>query len=194
LREGAQVRGVHLLVQGKIKVYRDLMPGLRQIFHFHCPGDLLGCQQVLTEEPYSFQAEALEDCQTIFISTEAFLKQASQSPSFTQYLLEQQSREFSAWMKHLGLTARRSVRVRLAVCLLNLHELSRLPENPTAVIHLSRTDLADYAATTLETTVRVMREMKEAGLIHIRGRRIMLLDLPGLIQVSQEIKLKKPEA
>lgn len=193
-RQGGQVRGVHLLVQGKIKVYRDLMPGQRQIFHFHRQGELLGCRQIILDEAYTFQAEALEDCQTIFIPADQFLLHLRQSASFAQYLLELQSREFSAWSNNYSLIARRSVRVRLAVCLLNLHEIYQLPGNQTAVIYLSRTDLADYAATTLETTVRMLREMKETGLIHIRGRRIVLLDIPALMQISRDMKMKKIEA
>jgi CRP-like cAMP-binding protein len=193
-RQGVQPRGVFLLLQGRIKVYRNLAPGQRQIFYFHGPDDLLGCRQVITGTAYTFQAEALEDGRALFVPAEVFCEHARRSASFAQYLLEQQSREFSAWANNTALVARRSVRERLAICLLNLEQIYRVASNPTAVICLSRTDLADYAGTTLETTVRILREMKDAGLIHIRGRRMMLLDGPAMLQLSLDAGLKKVEA
>jgi CRP-like cAMP-binding protein len=193
-RQGSTVRGVHLLVEGKAKVFRELIPGQRQIFHFHRQGDLMGCRHLFNDEKYPFQAEAIEDCQTIFIPADPFLKHAAKSLTFTQYLLEQQSREFSAWTNNLSMIARHSVKTRLSISLLNLHEIFKLPGNPTAVICLSRTDLANYAGTSLETTVRMLREMKNAGLLHFKGRRIVLLDLMAMARVSREMSFRKVEA
>jgi CRP-like cAMP-binding protein len=193
-RQGADPRGVYLLVQGKVKVCRNLAPGQRQIFFFHGPGDLLGCRQVIAGTAGSFQTECLENCQTLFVPAEIFVQHTRQSPAFAHHLLEQQSREFSAWTHNCALVARRSVRERLAVCLLYLDRLYQVPPNHTSVICLSRTDLADFAATTLESTVRVLREMKDAGLLHIRGRRIVLLDVPAMVRISTPSGLKKVEA
>jgi CRP-like cAMP-binding protein len=184
LRQGAMPRGVHLLLEGRVKLYRQLLPAQRQIFHFYTAGDLIGYCQVLSDTNATFYAEVLDNCTTLFVTAERFRKYARQSASLANFLLDRLSREYLAWSDNSALLARRSVRERLAVCLITLHDLFRIPPNPTTVISLSRTDLADYAATTLETTARVLREMKDAGLLHIRGRRIVILDMPALLQLA----------
>ena len=53
-------------------------------------------------------------------------------------------------------------------------------------INLTREDLANIIGTATETTIRILREFKEDGLIKIKGRIISILDPEKLIAIARE--------
>lgn len=168
--------GIYRIVKGRVRLCRFIGGGQRQIFHFFQDGDLLGSSALLTRQQNRFQAEVIEDSELQMIPKEAFFQLLEIFPAFTAFLLRKEASAFAQWAERSAFQARCTVKSRLAGCLLELHRFFLIPPNSTAVILMSRIDLADFAGTTVETTVRILKDFKEKGLIHLRGRRIMVLD------------------
>lgn len=183
-RQDSHARGVYVLERGKVKIYQEKKAGARRMLHIYSQGDILGYRPLFSDCIHSFSAEALEPCSMIFIPKDSFSALIDSSPYFAQFLLKAVSQEFSAWSNFQSAFDSRPVRARIALALLILHEKFRLPGNATAVIQLSRTDLAEYVVASLETVVRTLRELKDMGLVHIRGRRMLLNDVDALIALA----------
>lgn len=71
--EGTRPLGVFCISSGRIKVYRKGFDGKEQIIKLSVSGDLLGYKAIISEQHYSLNAEAIEDCRVCFIPKEEFM-------------------------------------------------------------------------------------------------------------------------
>ena len=82
--------------------------------------------------------------------------------------------------------AQLSVRQRLAVALLMLKDTYGIEQKEAGEveINLSREDLSNIVGTATESLIRLLNEFKKEELIVTKGRKIRILDAPGLLTVS----------
>ena len=52
---------------------------------------------------------------------------------------------------------------------------------------MSRDDLANFVGTATETVIRLLREFKKDGIVDIHGRKITILNIEHLIELSELI-------
>jgi CRP-like cAMP-binding protein len=97
-REGEKVRGVFLLVSGKV----DLLlhsAGLVTLERHAVPGCLLGVPASINHHPYSLTAVVKEDAELRFISVEALAELMKREPSLTMKLVTMLSEEVRSMRK-----------------------------------------------------------------------------------------------
>jgi CRP-like cAMP-binding protein len=184
--EGTYPAGIFYVKKGKIKKYKTDRDGKEQIFYVCNPGELLGYPALLSEEPYSDSASALEDSVVALIPKDDFLRVLSCSSILSNKLLKNLSHEFGVLVNGIATFAHRSVRERLALALLVLKEKYRIKgeENKPVEINLSREDLSNLVGTAVETVVRLLHDFKEEGLVSTNGRKIRILDAKRLVKVA----------
>jgi CRP-like cAMP-binding protein len=170
-------------VEGKAKIFRELPDGHRHTLYIYSDGDLVGYRQVISGEKFPMSAELLEDSMVGFLPAEGFRRLAAESPHFNRNLLLALAREFSVWMNRLTEFAQLPVRARLALALLILHESYRRPGEPVTAITITRTEVAEYIGASLEAVVRALADFRREGLVHARGRRIVLPHPTALLGV-----------
>jgi CRP/FNR family transcriptional regulator, dissimilatory nitrate respiration regulator len=54
------------------------------------------------------------------------------------------------------------------------------------VLNISRTTLASYLGTVIETLSRALRKLQDDGLIEVKGRKIKILNLEKLRKLAQQ--------
>ena len=185
-RQGAYPKGAFWVISGKVKIFQITSTGIRQTLYVFTNGDLAGYRQIITEEVYAVTAVLLEDSNIGFISNETFRRLLDTSPFFTRNVLNALAREFTVWMNRMTALVQFPVRLRLVLALLTLHEQYRRSGSPPGVITMTRTELAEYVGTSLETVVRALNALKSKGLVDIKGRRILLTDPIGLVDILQD--------
>ena len=185
-QQGVFPKGAFWLMAGKLKIFQETPSGERQTLYVYTDGDLAGYRQIITEEVYAVNAVLLEDSTVGFISNETFRELLDASPFFARNVLAAMAREFTVWMNRMTALAQFSVRHRLALALLVLHEQYRRSGSPPGTITITRTELAEYVGTSLETIVRALSALKLNDLVHITGRCIQLPNPIGLIDILQE--------
>jgi len=84
----------------------------------------------------------------------------------------------------MAVLSQRTVRERVALNLLILHDKYKVDDSANTYIMLSRSDLANMAGTVVETLARVLHDFKHDQLISTDGRKIQLLNIERLIQVA----------
>jgi CRP-like cAMP-binding protein len=185
-REGANPTGIYYIREGKIKKYKVDNLGKEQIIYVGNQGELIGYHAVLAAEPYPDAAAALEQSIISFIPANDFLEVIDQSPDLSRRLLKTLSHEFGVLANSISVFAQRPVRERLAIALLVLREkFKNEPADGGAIeINVSREDIANMVGATRENVVRLLRDFKDEKLIEAKGRRIRVLDVLGLVTVS----------
>jgi len=188
--EGTLPSGIFFVESGKVKKYKADNDGREQIIYIYNSGEFFGYSAVLSEKPYGDTAVAIESTAILFVSTDDFLNVLDSSAIFSRLLLRCLSHEFMVMANFIAVLSQRTVRERVALCLLILHDRYRdadaeNAENAAGIyITLSRKDLANMAGTVNETLARVLHDFKDEKLIWMEGRRIQLLNFPQLACVA----------
>lgn len=184
-RQGAFPKGVYWLQSGKVKIFQESPDGQRQTHYIYSDGDLIGHRQFIAEEAHPVSAVLLEDGVVGFISGDTFRRLLTTSPHFARNILTALAREFTVWMNRMTAFSQFSVRRRLVLALLILYVQYRRSGLPSGVVTMTRSELAEYVGSSLETVVRSLNTLKSSHLISISGRRILLPDPIGLLDLLQ---------
>ena len=183
--EGNRTNGIYCINKGKVKLFQIGAEGKEQIIRFAKPGDVVGYRALLSEEPLSASATALEDDTTIcFIPRDQIFSMITQNPNFNFKFLKMLSHELGEAAKIITDLAQKPVRERLAETLLILKDTFDMDEEKNIQVKLSREELANIVGTATESVIRLLSEFKKDKLIAVEGRNIKLLNIPGLTRVA----------
>jgi CRP/FNR family transcriptional regulator len=182
--EGNRTNGIYCVNKGKIKLFQLGSEGKEQIIRFAKEGDVIGYRALLSEEPLSASAEAIEEAAVCFIPKSQVLKMITGNSNFNFRLLKELSHELGESAKIITDLAQKPVRERLAETLLMLKDTFELNEEKTIQVKLSREELANIVGTATESVIRLLSEFKKDNLIAIEGRNIKLLDIPALTRTA----------
>jgi len=182
-KQGAHPAGVYVLNTGKVKMFQVSGGEKETVIYFYTAGDIMGYRPIICNESHPLSAEALEDCTYSFIPRTTFLKILAASPSLSNLLLENLGHEFSVWVNNMSLFASQSVKERIAMALIKLHEIYKPEGGGLSVIQLSRSDFSAYVGTANETLVRLLGDLKRKGIIAIQGKNIRILQMNVLLDI-----------
>jgi len=177
--EGSYPRGVFCVNHGKVKIYALGDEGKEQIVHIAKAGEVIGFRAMLSGESYKLSAVTLEDSNICFVSKDDFLNMMDTLPGLRNSLIQELSKELGERAIFITNLAQKTVRERLAYSLMILSDI--YGDDP---INLSREDLANFVGTATETLIRLLKEMKEEGLIDTQTRKIFIVKKDELIHLA----------
>jgi CRP-like cAMP-binding protein len=183
--EGTLPTGIFYVKEGKVKKYKVDNDGREQIIYIYNSGEFFGYSAILSEESYGDTTVTIENAVISFISKDDFIDLLDTSVIFSRLLLKSLSHEFSVMVNLMAVLSQRTVRERVALSLLILHDKYKICDTEKIVfIMLSRADLANMAGTANETLARVLHDFKDDNLIWMEGRKIQLLNIQRLTQIA----------
>ena len=177
--DGSFPRGVYCLNEGKVKIFTRGDEGKEQIIHIATSGEIIGYRAMFSGDPYGVSATTLEESNICFIAKDDFLNMLDVNATLRNNIMKELSRELGERAVLITNMAQKPVRDRLAFSLVMLNSIYK-----DEMINLSREDLANFVGTATETLIRLLKEFKEDGLIEIHTRKIEVIDLNKLIQIS----------
>ena len=180
--EGGTPRGVFFLHSGLIKIVKYGIEGKEQIIEIAKAGDLVGFRAMLSDKTYNVDAKMLEDASIGYIQKSDFLKAINNNEKLRNTVIRVLSKELQDRADLLTTMAQKTVRQRTALALILLDDIYK-----GAPINLSRDDLANFVGTATETVIRLLREFKKDGILDIHGRKITILNIERLIELSELI-------
>ncbi|MGY5809865.1 helix-turn-helix domain-containing protein [Rhizobium sp. LEGMi198b] len=168
--QGGNVEKCYQVSAGAVRTCRILPNGGRQVVSFHVAGEMFGLE---AGAQHRYFAEALALTRIV-----AFEQGPAQHhlPELLAFALEAMERA----QEHLLLIGRQSAIERVAVFLLDLCE--RLGGTRQFRLAMSRQDIADYLALTIETVSRAMSELKEQSIISLRHARMVDIRKPEALR------------
>lgn len=183
--EGTLPTGIFFVEFGKVKKYKVDNDGREQIIYIYNSGEFFGYSAILSEESYGDTTVVIENAIISFISKDDFFDVLDKSAVFSRLLLKCLSHEFSVMANLMAVLSQRTVRERVALSLLILHDKYKMSDDEKDVfITLSRGDLANMVGTVNETLARVLHDFKEENLIWMEGRKIQLINFKHLVYIA----------
>ena len=183
--EGNYSNGIYCIHNGKVKLTKLGEDGKEQVVRFAKTSDILGYRSSLSSEPYNATAVAMEDCYICHLSREKFISLMAENHKLSWNTMQVLSQDLKHAEQHLINIAQKTVKERIADALVLLYNTFGVKEDGKSLnIILSRSEIADIAGTTTETTIRTLGGLNEEGLIFLKGKTIQILDLKKLIKTA----------
>ena len=184
-REGEVVEESFTLFQGWIMLYKILRDGKRQVLRFALPGDFLGFRGAV---PANHSAMAITDCVLCGFPEDRLSQLFKQRPEIFAKLVSIQQHDMSQCYDHIMSVGQKSAIESIACMLVDLHDrcLERdTTGDPTAIYFpLSQEEIADYAGITLVHVSRVIKELRDKGVIYNGHRKIRVVNAVALRRIA----------
>jgi CRP/FNR family transcriptional regulator len=168
-------------------LYTLLEDGRRQILHFALPGAVLGFHPG-RGAMMTYGAQALTDTVVCVIPRKALESLSKQRPEIGMRLATLISRDRSLAFDHLTSIGRQSARERVAHLLLELFVRYRGQWLGSRIdgmqLPLTQEHIGDATGLTFVHVNRVLRDLREEGIVEFHYRRLRILDPDKLIDVA----------
>jgi len=181
--KGDPCHGFHLVLDGQIKLAFVSAAGNQKVVEIIRPGQSFGEAVMFMQKPYVLMAQALTDCQLLFIAKDVIFQEIRKDPDFCLRLIAGLSLRLHHLIKDLEIYSLCSGRERIVGYLLG--EMADDEETPLAgrvevCLPTHKGTIASRLNLTQEHFSRVLHELADDGLIKVEGRRIIIPDVANL--------------
>ncbi len=183
-REGTRMKGFCCVQSGIIKIYQTGFDGKEQIIRFAKPGDIIGYRSVISNEPACTTTEVIKECVLCHIPAEILFNLVKNNGDFALELMKLTCKELGEANSYITDIAQKTVKERLAEILIHLDDEFSEDSQGILNISLTREELSNIVGTATESIIRLLSEFKSRGYIELNGRKIKILDKPGLKHIA----------
>ncbi len=186
IHEGQPGQSAFILAAGWACSYKMLPDGTRQIVDVQIPGDFLGLRGVLLRTT-DHSVEAVTHLEASEVLASDILEGFAQAPRLAAAVLWAASRDEAMVVEHLVDLGRRSADERMAHFLLELGARLRLVgagDSAGFDCPLTQYHLADLLGLSAVHVNRVLRHLREEGLVTFQKGRVVFDDPAGLTELA----------
>ncbi|HLS54244.1 MAG TPA: Crp/Fnr family transcriptional regulator [Tissierellaceae bacterium] len=178
-RTGDKADKLYIVCAGKIKIYKYLSDGREQILYIYSAGDFVGAFNLLKEDEYKYNAQALEDTVISTLTKKKFDEIVIKNPRMTLKILEK-AYERIRWAENLvDRLSSGNADSKVAGLLLYLIDDfgTKTAEGIELNLSINREEMGSYAGISRETMTRKLLQFREFGYIDFEGnKKIIILD------------------
>lgn len=177
---------LYLLLRGWVMRYRILADGRRQITSYYLPGDICGLYW-LHGDNAGQPVEAANEVEAVQLPCADVLSTAQADPGYLDRLTREVAIGAAVQAEHHVTLGRRTAAERLAQLFCEIHfrmnavGLSRTGE---CDMPFTQVDIADISGLTAIHVNRVLQELRGAGMIELKARRLKLIDPDRLARLA----------
>lgn len=178
--EGEPADYVYRVMSGAVRTMRFSQEGRRQILGFHLPGDVFGLE---SGETHSLTAEAVGHAEIALVRRAQMDKAVAEENAAARALLALTAQSLAKARDHALILGRKGAGERVAAFLLRLAD--RATARHELDLPMSRADIADYLALTIETVSRAFTEMERQCAIALpSSRHVVMRSRAALIELE----------
>jgi CRP/FNR family transcriptional regulator len=148
------------------------------------PGEFVGLSAVFNKNTFNYSSVAITDCQVYLVEKAAIVTVVQQNGAFGFNLIKRYCEQNSNLFDNLRHLLFKQMHGRIANALLYIDELKGA--NPSVFQLLSRKDLADFAAISTESCVKLLKSFEKDGLIELLEKDIVVINHIGLTEISKK--------
>lgn len=168
---GSQV--LLLVVEGLLRTYVLAADGRQITLRYSRPGALVGAASLFARNEAFLQLQALIDTRVLALRPARVRELARVEPAVADVLLHELGERTAAYMALIAATGLSSVRQRVVR---HLFDLAAEGADGALVARLTQQELADHVGTVREVVARILRELREDGLITTSREAIVVVE------------------
>ena len=185
-KEGDRPAGFLILVNGKVKIFKEGVGGREQIVRMAEPLSVIGYRALFRDETYKSSAATLEESLVCSVSSDFIFNSALKNSDFSLKIIKELSKDLGFSNSRTVTLTQKYTRGRLAESLLLLKDKYGFEHDGTTLkAHLSREDIANLSNMTTSNAIRTLSTFADEKVIAIDGRKIKILDSQQLDLISK---------
>ena len=172
--EDRYAQGMHVLLTGKVKLFKMSEEGKEQTIFVFGPGEPFCLCSTFSDGKLPANLAALEDSEVLIISPDEYEAMVREDPFILMNMMRVMARRLKDAMEMIDSLALKQIPSRLAAYFLSRHQDDRVS------LDISYRELSKVIGVTPEALSRALRKMGEDGLIEVEGNEVVLLDRESL--------------
>jgi CRP/FNR family transcriptional regulator len=183
-KNGGPLTHMICITSGMVKVYlEDIETNKRIMLKIVKPVEMMLGPGFLVDNRHHFTAVALEDTLACYINIEKHKEVMANNPEYSMAIVKHiNEMVLHQFDKMMSLTNKHT-HGKMAEALLYLS--NQVYNNLEFDTRLSRQDLADLSGMTKETTIRILKDFSEEGLIECNNNHFKLINIDKLKNISK---------
>jgi CRP-like cAMP-binding protein len=186
-REGEPAAGMHLVLEGRVKLVQSATAGHEVIVRIVGPGEILAAVAVLAGSTYPATARSLEPVRLLSWPRDPLRDLLLRHPQLALNalgILATRVRELQERLLEVS-TERVAQRIARALVRLARQTGRRVPDGVLIDVRLSRQDLAELTGTTLFTVSRTLSEWQGLGIVRSHSGRVVVTSPHALVSIAE---------
>ncbi|MGR3760668.1 Crp/Fnr family transcriptional regulator [Roseobacteraceae bacterium NS-SX3] len=187
VHQGQREQAAYILSEGWVCSYKIQPDGSRQIVDFQIPGDFLGLRSVLLHTS-DHSIEPIMEIQAAEVLADDLITAFADTPRLAMAILWAASRDEAMVVEHLVGLGRRDADARMAHFLLELGirlELVGMGNRTGYNCPLTQYHLADALGLSAVHVNRVLRQLREDGLVTFRTGSVTFENYDRLVELAE---------
>lgn len=172
LRAGEKADALYIILAGRAKVVLDDGEGREVTLTIIGPNEFFGEMSLIDDKPRSASVEALDVCEVLYISKAAFNTCLKDNYEMAMVILRAVVGRLREADRKIASLALMDVHGRVARLIM---ELAREVDD-TWIVDTGSEEMARMVGASREMVSRVLKEMRDSGLIRREKRKIIVLD------------------
>lgn len=176
-----------VLLEGIVGRVRDLADGRRQIIELHIPGDFYDLHAFLLKK-LEHDVEALTPVKFAVVPHDRLKLITERWPHLSRMLWTSTLLDAAIQREKILSIGRRSAIARLAHLLCELHvrfKVVELTDGDSYPLPLTQSQLADAAGLTQVHVNRTLKELRDRGIVTVRGGTVAIKDRRALVDIAE---------
>lgn len=178
LRAGEKADALYIIMAGRAKVVVDDGEGREVTLTLIGPNEFFGEMSLIDDKPRSASVEAIDVCEVLYISKTAFMSCLKDNFDVAMLILRAVVGRLREADRKIASLALMDVHGRVARLII---ELAREVDG-TWIVDTGSEEMARMVGASREMVSRVLKEMRETGLIRRDKRKIIVLDHGSMSQ------------
>ncbi len=168
---------LHIINEGRIKLYKTTKSGKEQILHILSDGDFFGELNLVKQGKYHFNARAITPVRLCTLTNEDMKNIILRRPEIGLKILEVVGERLSKLETMVQTLATNDAEARLASLLVQLSEENgkRTSHGIEIRLPMNREDMSNLTGVARETISRKLKKLEEQGIIKIIGNRKLII-------------------
>lgn len=187
--EGDDADKLYVLLSGKVKISKTSPEGKEIVLEIIDAVDVFGALAVIKGFPYPANAIAMENSLVGKIPKSVFMEIFNKYPELGNKILFHITMRLKSGIETLKNVALQDVKARIIYHLLRFATKygKKTPDGVLIDLKITKQDLAELAATSVETAIRVMSRLKKDGYITENNKKIVIKNIEALSAMIGEL-------
>lgn len=181
LEQGEVYSTFYILVEGYVDIFVESNQGKKYYISTYDKGRFIGELEMFEQKPYMCRLESRGAIATLEVTREKYLKWLECDQNFSQYILRTLCKGTYSSMRNMGANALYSLKSRICQLLIensNEKGVLRMP--------MSSELLSERMAVTTRSVNRVLKDLKDKGILEIRRNNVAIKDYQQLLKEKDE--------
>lgn len=175
-QQGEKLKGAYCISKGIGKLTKKTPNGKSQIIRFASKGDVLGQNNVLSEQETTLSAVALTDIEVCFIQKEEFLVPFAENNQFSKEIIQHFYSEMKKSDEKIVDLAQKTAKQRLIDLIFMFEKVFPTDSEGYIQVYISREEIGNMIGVATESLIRMLSEMTKNGLISTKAKNIKILN------------------